>query len=138
MLDGHHRAEALRQLGRAEARCLIWDVDDQQALTLLATLNRLEGQDDPHQRAALIEALHQRQDLQDLAKDLPEPAEQLQRMLQVRTAAPSPKPPPREPMPEAMHFFFKPETRRAVEARLRQFDDDRQQALLKALHLEEA
>ena len=39
-------AEALRRLGRASARCEVWAVDDDEAMLLLATLNRLQGRDD--------------------------------------------------------------------------------------------
>ena len=46
ILDGHHRAAALRRLGRTTARCEVWEVDDDEALVLLATLNRLQGRDD--------------------------------------------------------------------------------------------
>ena len=45
VLDGHHRVAILRDLGHTEARCDVWDVDDREAKLLLATLNRLEGQD---------------------------------------------------------------------------------------------
>jgi hypothetical protein len=136
ILDGHHRAEALSALGYTTARCVIWSVDDEQALTLLATLNRLEGRDDPHRRAALVKALSARQDLSQLAKQLPEPAAQLKRMTQADEKPPRPTPAPAEgSLPEAMHFFFTPATRRAVEKRLRAFDGNREQALLKALSL---
>src|SRR5438093_6217138 len=40
ILDGHHRAEVLRELGHTEARCDVWEVDDHEAKLLLATLNR--------------------------------------------------------------------------------------------------
>ena len=57
ILDGHHRVEVLRDLGHAEARCDVWDVDDREAKLLLATLNRLEGQDVPIRRASLVHEL---------------------------------------------------------------------------------
>jgi thioesterase domain-containing protein len=134
MLDGRHRVKALKQLRRTAARCVIWHVDEAESLTLLATLNRLEGRDDPHKRAALLDALQEQRDRASLAADLPAPAARLNRMLQAYHAPPTPaSPEPAVSLPEAMHFFFKPETRRAIEARLNAYDADRHQALLKAL-----
>ena len=43
ILDGHHRVQALRQLGAAEARCDVWQADDERARLLLLTLNRLQA-----------------------------------------------------------------------------------------------
>ncbi len=57
VLDGHHRVAALRRLGRATARCVVWEVGDDEAKLLLATLNRLEGSDDPRKRGRLLAAL---------------------------------------------------------------------------------
>jgi ParB-like chromosome segregation protein Spo0J len=51
VLDGHHRIAVLRELGHTEGRCDIWKADDREAKILLATLNRLEGQDQPIRRA---------------------------------------------------------------------------------------
>lgn len=57
ILDGHHRAIVLQELGYEEADCEIWNVDDKQALILLATLNRLRGTDDIQSRANLMKEL---------------------------------------------------------------------------------
>lgn len=78
VLDGHHRVEILRQLGHAEARCDVWDVNDREAKVLLATLNRLEGQDVPIRRAQLLHELLGEMRLDDLAGLLPETDRQLQ------------------------------------------------------------
>ncbi len=51
ILDGHHRVMALRKIGRAEACCVVWEVGDDEALVLLATLNQLRGGDDVFKRA---------------------------------------------------------------------------------------
>jgi ParB-like chromosome segregation protein Spo0J len=77
VLDGHHRVEILRELGHAEARCDVWNVDDREAKLLLATLNRLEGQDLPIRRAQLIHELLGEMPLVDLAGLLPETDKQL-------------------------------------------------------------
>lgn len=74
LLDGHQRGEALRRLGHDKSRCYVWPCDDHTALVLLATLNRLEGQDDPLKRAELLRELTALASLEDLAQLLPEDA----------------------------------------------------------------
>lgn len=53
---------------------MVWEVDDTQALELLVTLNRLEGREDPLERAVLLEALwiQTGMDSAILARRLPE------------------------------------------------------------------
>src|SRR5262245_5592946 len=72
ILDGHHRADALQALGRTEAQCEVWHVDDARASLLLLTLNRLQGQDDPLRRAALLSKLLEGMDVKELARRLPD------------------------------------------------------------------
>lgn len=80
ILDGHHRVEVLRELGHTEGRCDVWNVDDREAKLLLATLNRLEGQDLPIRRAQLIHELLGEMNLGDLAGLLPERATQIEEL----------------------------------------------------------
>ena len=80
ILDGHHRLDILRDLGHSEARCDVWDVDDREAKLLLATLNRLEGQDLPIRRAQLVHELLGEMNLDDLAGLLPESGRQLEEL----------------------------------------------------------
>ncbi len=80
VLDGHHRVEVLRELGHTEARCDVWNVDDREAKLLLATLNRLQGQDVPIRRAQLIHELMGELSLPDLAGLLPETDKQLEEL----------------------------------------------------------
>lgn len=85
ILDGHHRVSVLAELGHDEARCDVWDVDDREAKLLLATLNRLEGQDVPIRRAELVHELLGEWSMSDLAGMLPETdaqIEELQALLQ--------------------------------------------------------
>ena len=72
LLDGHQRADVLRRLGHQEADCYVWPCDDRTALVLLATLNRLEGQDDPLKRAELLRELSELASPEELARLLPE------------------------------------------------------------------
>ena len=80
VLDGHHRVEVLRELGHGEVRCDVWNVDDRDAKLLLATLNRLQGQDIPIRRAQLIHELLGEMSLSDLGGLLPETDKQLEEL----------------------------------------------------------
>src|SRR2546422_3801248 len=80
VLDGHHRIAILRGLGHTEARCDVWEVDDREARLLLATLNRLEGQDSPIRRAGLLHEMLGDTSLDDLAKLLPESDKQIEEL----------------------------------------------------------
>jgi ParB-like chromosome segregation protein Spo0J len=80
ILDGHHRVEILRELGHKQARCDVWNVDDREANLLLATLNRLEGQDVPVRRAQLIHELLGEMSLGDLGGLLPETDKQIEEL----------------------------------------------------------
>ena len=136
ILDGHHRVAALRRLGRDTARCVVWDVDDDEARLLLATLNRLQGQDDPRKRAALVARLSESMDLSALAARLPEDAYRLKKLAALAQRRPPPRTPrPIAEMPVALHFFLRPAQRSAVETRLREVGGPREAALLKLLGL---
>jgi ParB family chromosome partitioning protein len=120
LLDGHHRAAVLRRLGHTHAHCVVWDADDAQALMLLATLNRLQGTDDPLRRAALIGQLQQLAGLeaQALARLTPESAEDLARLATLQLP-PTLQPASRaDDLPVAIHFFITPAQKRAIEDRL--------------------
>lgn len=134
ILDGHHRVQVLGQLGETSVHCVVWEVDDAQALLLLATLNRLSGDDDPRKRAALIGRLRESMDVKTLADRLPEDAERVRKLLALNAAPPSPQSPaPLEQMPVCLHFFLLPDQRRSVEAVLRDQGGSREAALLDLL-----
>ncbi len=80
VLDGHHRVDVLRELGHREARCDVWEVDEREAKLLLATLNRLEGQDQPLKRAELLHALLGEMNTSDLAGLLPEDEKEIEEL----------------------------------------------------------
>jgi len=80
VLDGHHRVAVLRDLGHIEARCDVWEVDDREAKLLLATLNRLQGQDQPRKRAELVHELLAEMNVADLGGLLPETDKQLEEL----------------------------------------------------------
>jgi ParB-like chromosome segregation protein Spo0J len=80
VLDGHHRVAILRDLGHVEARCDVWNVDDREAKLLLATLNRLQGQDLPIRRAQLVHELLADMNVADLGGLLPETDKQIEEL----------------------------------------------------------
>ncbi|MEM9560843.1 MAG: ParB/RepB/Spo0J family partition protein [Planctomycetota bacterium] len=135
VLDGHHRVKALTQLGHDTAQCEVWDVDDREALILLATLNRLEGGDDPRKRGALVSALRGQVGLPALAKLLPEDTGRL-RALSALHDAPPPRPLPPAAVgraPVAVTFFMSKSQRHALDARLRAHGGPREAALLELI-----
>jgi ParB-like chromosome segregation protein Spo0J len=80
IINGHHRAEALAQLGYETADVVVWDVDDGEVDILLATLNRLGGSDILDKKLALLKRLNARMQTNDLAKLLPQTAKQIERL----------------------------------------------------------
>ena len=136
ILDGHHRVQALRQLGHDTVHANVWDIDDEQAMLLLASLNRMRGEDDPRKRAALLDRLRQTMPVQELAKRLPEDAARVKKYLALHAATPSPQAPKAvDQMPVCLTFFVLPAQRRAIEQRLREHGGPRESALLALLSL---
>ena len=84
IINGHHRCEALRRLGRETADAVVWKVDDEQADILLATLNRLNGRDVLDSKLALLRRLHRQIPTRKLAKLLPQTRGQLERLINTR------------------------------------------------------
>jgi ParB-like chromosome segregation protein Spo0J len=83
VLDGHQRWEVLKRLGHEQALCYIWPCDDRTALVLLATLNRLEGTDEPLRRAELLRDLAAFMPVNELAALLPEDAAAIHQNLEL-------------------------------------------------------
>jgi ParB family chromosome partitioning protein len=81
ILGGHQRCVVLGRLGHDAALCYVWPCDGATALLLLATLNRLEGQDDPLKRAELLRELTALASPEELARFLPEDAGAIRRSL---------------------------------------------------------
>ena len=81
LLDGHQRAEALRRLGYSEVQIVSWDCDDAAALLLLASLNRLRGEDDLEKRSALLAELTGAVSTTELADLVPDDVGSIDEML---------------------------------------------------------
>jgi len=136
ILDGHHRTRALRQLGHGAAKCVIWRADDREALVLLATLNRLQGQDDPRRRADLVGSLAKQFDLDSLAGYLPERKDQIKKLLEIQDRPPTPRPPlTLGQMPVAVHFFLLPEQKKQLDKVLQSYGGTKEEALMALLNL---
>lgn len=133
ILDGHHRVAALRSIGASRARCVVWEVDDEEALLLLATLNRLSGQDDPRKRSKLILALSGRRGVpvRNLSVQLPERGEQVEALANLSERPRLVKAREVDDLPVSVHFFLMPEQRDRLEAKLRAMGGAREWALMK-------
>eukprot|EP00752_Nemacystus_decipiens_P014099 g12535.t1 len=126
ILDGHHRVIALKQLGLASVNAVVWRVDDQQALLLLATLNRMRGDDDPRKRAALLTKLRESMGVKEIAQRLPEDSGRVRKLLAIHAAPPSPKAPaPVDQMPAAGYFSGNDQINEAHPLTDSLFDDDK-------------
>ena len=88
IINGHHRANALKQLGETFADCVIWNVDDNQARILLATLNRLGGKDELSLKSELIKSLSEKFSSKELAKLLPDTKTAIERLKDITKSLP--------------------------------------------------
>lgn len=80
IINGHHRAKALRELGYEKANCVVWDIDDDEARIALLTLNRLGGSDDVFKKSRLIKELGERFDDKELCGMLAEGSRSIERL----------------------------------------------------------
>jgi ParB-like chromosome segregation protein Spo0J len=84
IINGHHRAKALAQIGYETADAIVWDVGDKQVDILLATLNRLCGSDVLEKKLVLLKHLNKRMQPRELAKLLPQTAKQVERLANLK------------------------------------------------------
>jgi len=84
IINGHHRRRALEEIGYKEADVIVWDVDDEQADILLATLNRLGGTDEVDKKIALLKRLRERVESGALSKLLPGGKKQLEHLTNMK------------------------------------------------------
>jgi len=138
ILDGHHRVEALKTLGRSVAQCVVWDVDEDESYVLLATLNTLKGEEDVRKRASLVGELSHRFDIDELAKKLPECVKDLEVLLSVKGPPPALRDPePLEGLLEAVYFFLVRSDRDRLEGCLKRLGGAREQGLMRMVEMAE-
>lgn len=80
IINGHHRADALKQIGETFADCVEWDVNDDAARLLLATLNRLGGKDELGAKASLYKNLSIKFSIKELTKLLPDNKQTIEKL----------------------------------------------------------
>lgn len=71
IINGHHRYQALKNLGHETAQAVVWNVTDEETDVLLTTLNRLAGRDILAKKLALLKRLQRNTSAAELAKRLP-------------------------------------------------------------------
>ncbi len=119
VLNGRHRLNVLRCLGHARAACIVWDVDDDEALMLLATLNRLVGREGLTPKAELIAALARRFDVDRLVAMLPDTRAAMERLLNLtRPQAAVRREPSFGPHLHSLVLFLTSEEKRIVDRAL--------------------
>ncbi|MBN2020001.1 MAG: ParB-like nuclease domain-containing protein [Sedimentisphaerales bacterium] len=117
IINGHHRVKALAKLGKKEADCLVWNVNDEQTAVLLATLNRLGGSDVPAKKIDLLKSLKERFSSAELAKILPQTRKQIDQLINLKRNLPPIKPDTR-PFAIPLVFFVTPEQSKTIEEAL--------------------
>ena len=80
IINGHHRVKALKELGVCDADCVVWEINDNEALVLLSTLNQLSGSDDVFKKSAIIKTLSESFSTKELAKILPDSAKSIEKL----------------------------------------------------------
>jgi ParB/RepB/Spo0J family partition protein len=86
IINGHHRVKALEKIGKSEADCVVWDVDDEQTAILLTTLNRLTGSDVLAKKVELLKELKKRFNSAELAKILPNTKKQIEQLTNLKNS----------------------------------------------------
>lgn len=117
IINGHHRVKALEKLGKKEANCIVWDVDDQQTATLLMTLNRLSGADNPAKKIELLRKLKERFAPAELGKLLPNTRKQIEQLTNLKLN-PNLSKLPAAPFAVPLMFFVSPEQNQTIEKTL--------------------
>jgi len=84
IINGHHRWEALQQLGYKTVDAIVWDLDNTEADILLSTLNRLVGSDVLDKKLALLKRLNRDMHAREMAKLLPFTCSQIKKLRSIK------------------------------------------------------
>lgn len=84
IINGHHRCQALQQLGYETADAVVWEVDDAEADILLSTLNRLGGSDVLEKKLALLDRINRNMHAREMAKLLPFTRSQIKKLRSIK------------------------------------------------------
>lgn len=117
IINGYHRWQALRQLGYKRADVIVWDVDDDQADLLLATLNRLAGSDELSRKISLLKKLSKKMNARELSKLIPQTPGQIKRLVNLRIPK-SPAKIPSDKFANPLVFFVTDEQKKVIEEAL--------------------
>jgi len=117
IINGYHRWQALRQLGYKRADVIVWDVDDDQADLLLATLNRIAGSDELSKKISLLKKLSNKMNARELSKLIPQTPGQIKRLVNLRIPR-APAKIPSDKFPNPLVFFVTDEQKKAIEEAL--------------------
>jgi ParB-like chromosome segregation protein Spo0J len=80
IINGHHRFEALKQIGETFVDCVQWNVSDDEVRILLTTLNRLGGKDELSLKIEIIKKLSEKYNAKELGKMLPDNKQVLEKL----------------------------------------------------------
>jgi ParB-like chromosome segregation protein Spo0J len=117
IINGHHRWQALQQLGYKSVDAVVWDVDDAEVDILLSTLNRLGGSDVLDKKFALLDRINCNMEAREMTKLLPFTRSQLEKLRNIKIpTAPAEIDIKSFAMP--MVFFLSAEQQRIVEQAL--------------------
>ena len=117
IINGYHRWQALKQLGYKRADVIVWDVDDDQADLLLATLNRLAGSDELSKKISLLKKLSKKMNARELSKLIPQTPGQIKRLVNLRIPKAAAKI-PSDKFANPLVFFITDEQKKVIEEAL--------------------
>ncbi len=137
IIDGHYRKKALEELNYTSALCDVWDINDDDSVYLLATLNRLQGEDHPKKRAELLENLLSRFEKERLIQLIPENKHELDNLLSIlsekediTTKLVEQMETERQTLPVMLHFTVSKSDAELIQKRLIDIDPDQNKALV--------
>lgn len=139
LIDGHYRKRACEQLGQTEVACLVWNITEKESGLLLASLNRLRGEDHPGKRAELLQGLQLDYGVERLCQLIPETETELKELLalleqqeeELKAMLERQQAEEAQCLPVILSFVLSHDDADQVQAVLNGLDEDSNQALVK-------